>query len=105
MFCLRSTLLFCFLKYFLLVNKPDSSLESTFACSVVLFTHCPTPRSVVKPLMIPQCIKETCPKNHTSHLQPHHHGQDQRVDQGRQRYNCRPAQGWNGLQNHRQAAW
>src|SRR4029434_1892953 len=22
------------------------------------------------------CIKETCPKNHTSHLQPHHHGQD-----------------------------
>lgn len=28
-------------------------MESTFACSVVLLTHCPTPRSVVKPLMIP----------------------------------------------------
>src|SRR4029434_8453932 len=28
-------------------------------------------------------MKETCPKNHTSHLQPHNHGQDQRVDQGR----------------------
>src|SRR4029434_446365 len=56
MFCLWRTLLFCFLKYFLLVNKPDYSLESTFACSVLLFMHCPTPCSVVKPLMIPQCV-------------------------------------------------
>src|SRR4029434_4594632 len=46
----------CFLKDFVLVNKPDYSLESTFACSVLLFMHCPTPCSVVKPLMIPQCV-------------------------------------------------
>src|SRR4029434_4855156 len=51
MFCIRRTLLFCFLKYFVLVNKPDSSFESTFACSVLLITHCPTPSSVVKPLI------------------------------------------------------
>src|SRR4029434_3108943 len=56
MFCLWRTLVFCFLKYFLLVNKPDYSFESTFAGSVLLITHCPTPSSVVKPLMIPQCV-------------------------------------------------
>src|SRR4029434_9115298 len=67
MFCIRKNLLFCFLKYFVLVNKPDSSFESTFACSVLLITHCPTPSSVVKPLMIPQC-----PHTHT-HTDTHTH--------------------------------
>ncbi len=34
-----------------------------------------------------------------------HHGQDQRAVQGCQRQDCRPTQVWNGLQDHRQAAW
>ncbi|KAK6328438.1 hypothetical protein J4Q44_G00004160, partial [Coregonus suidteri] len=32
-------------------------------------------------------------------------GQDQRALQGCQGQDCRPTQGWNGLQDHRQAAW
>ncbi len=32
-------------------------------------------------------------------------GQDQRAVQGCQGQDCRPTQGWNGLQDHRQAAW
>ncbi len=33
-----------------------------------------------------------------------HHGQDQRAVQGCQGQDCRPTRGWNGLQNHHQAA-
>lgn len=34
-------------------------------------------------------------------LQPlHHHGQDQRAIKDCQGQDCRPAQGWNGLQDH-----
>src|SRR4029434_9856108 len=61
----------CFLKYFVLVNKPGSSFESTFACSVLLITHCPTPSSVVKPLMIPQ------------HTHTHTHTHTHSLPQGR----------------------
>ncbi len=32
-------------------------------------------------------------------------GQDQRAVQGCQGHDCRPTQDWNGLQDHRQAAW
>ena len=34
-----------------------------------------------------------------------HHVQEQRAAKGRQGQDYRPAQGWNGLQDHRQAAW
>ncbi len=33
------------------------------------------------------------------------HGQDQKAVQGCQGQDCRPTQGWNGLQDHHQAAW
>ncbi len=41
--------------------------------------------------------------NQSIRFQTLHHGQDQRAVQGCQ--DCRPTQGWNGLQDHRQAAW
>ncbi len=42
--------------------------------------------------------------NQSIRFQTLHHGQDQRAVQGCQGQDCRPSQGWNGLQNHRQAA-
>ncbi len=38
-------------------------------------------------------------------FQTPHHGQDQKAVQGCQGQDCRPTQGWNGLQDHHQAAW
>ncbi len=35
----------------------------------------------------------------------HYHGQNQRAVKGHQGQDCRSTQGWNGLQDHRQAAW
>ncbi len=43
--------------------------------------------------------------NQSIRFQTLHHGQDQRAVQGCQGQDCRPTQGWNGLQDHRQAAW
>ncbi len=43
--------------------------------------------------------------NQSIRSQTLHHGQDQRAVQGCQGQDCRPTQGWNGLQDHRQAAW
>ncbi len=43
--------------------------------------------------------------NQSNRFQTLHHGQDQRAVQGCQGQDCRPTQGWNGLQDHRQAAW
>ncbi len=42
--------------------------------------------------------------NQSIRFQTLHHGQDQRAVQGCQGQDCRPSQGWNGLQDHRQAA-
>uniref|UniRef100_A0A4W5LVY3 Ectonucleotide pyrophosphatase/phosphodiesterase 5 n=1 Tax=Hucho hucho TaxID=62062 RepID=A0A4W5LVY3_9TELE len=43
--------------------------------------------------------------NQSIRVQTLHHGQDQRALQRCQGQDCRPTQGWNGLQDHRQAAW
>ncbi len=43
--------------------------------------------------------------NQSIRFQTLHHGQDQRAVQGCQGQDCRPTQGWNGLQDHCQAAW
>ncbi len=43
--------------------------------------------------------------NQSIRFQTLHHGQDQRAVQGCQGQDCRSTQGWNGLQDHRQAAW
>jgi len=52
------------------------------------------------------CIKETCPHNLYLPFQPlHYHGQDQRAVKGRQGPDCRPAEGWNGLQDRQLEAW
>ncbi len=42
--------------------------------------------------------------NQSIRFQTLHHGEDQRAVQGCQGQDCRPTQGWNELQNHRQAA-
>ncbi len=41
----------------------------------------------------------------SSRFQTLHHGQDQRAVKGWQGQDCRPTQGCDGLQDHRQAAW
>ncbi len=51
------------------------------------------------------CIKNTCPQKKSIRFQTLNHGQEQRAVQGCQGQDCRPTQGWNGLQDHRQAAW
>ncbi len=51
------------------------------------------------------CIKNTCPQKKSIRFQTLNHGQEQRAVQGCQGQDCRPSQGWNGLQDHRQAAW
>ncbi len=43
--------------------------------------------------------------NQSIRFQTLHHGQEQSAVQGCQGQDCRPTQGWNGLQDHRQAAW
>ncbi len=43
--------------------------------------------------------------NQSIRFQTLHRGQEQRAVQGCQGQDCRPTQGWNGLQDHRQAAW
>ncbi len=43
--------------------------------------------------------------NQSIRFQTFHHGQDQRAVPGCQGQDCRPTQGWNGLYDHRQAAW
>ncbi len=43
--------------------------------------------------------------NQLIRFQTLHHGQDQRAVQGCQGQDCRPTQGWIGLQYHHQAAW
>ncbi len=45
------------------------------------------------------------PSTEAIRFQTLHHGQDKRAVQGCQGQDCRPTQGWNGLQDHRQAAW
>src|SRR4029434_2735309 len=60
------------------IMAPNDQLCAQEAHRSVLIR--PNKVHLIKKLVM--CIKETCPKNHTSHLQPHHHGQDQRVDQG-----------------------
>lgn len=44
-----------------------------------------------------------CIKDQFVPFQPfHHHGQEQRAVEGHQGQDCRPARGWNELQDHRQ---
>ncbi len=45
------------------------------------------------------------PSTEAIRFQTLHHGQDKIAVQGCQGQDCRPTQGWNGLQDHRQAAW
>ena len=51
------------------------------------------------------CIKDTGPQNLFLPFEHHSHGQDQKAVKGHQGQDCRPAQGWNGLQDHQQEAW
>ncbi len=45
------------------------------------------------------------PQKQSIRFQTLHHSKDQRAVQVCQGHDCRPTQGWNGLQDHRQAAW
>jgi len=53
------------------------------------------------------CIKGTRPQNLYLPFQPlhHHDEQYQRAVKGNHTPDCRPTQGWNGLQDHQQEAW
>ncbi len=43
--------------------------------------------------------------NQSIRFQTLHHSKDHRAVQVCQEQDCRPTQGWNGLQDHHQAAW